>query len=70
LGVIVRQYKSWVTRQIIRAFGGPRRVWQRNYYEHIIRDATDFDRIRRYIDANPMNWDEDEEHPERHRVTE
>ncbi|HET6846752.1 MAG TPA: hypothetical protein VFH29_07945 [Anaerolineales bacterium] len=65
LGVIVRKYKSSVTRQVIRQFGGPRNVWQRNYYEHILRDEADWDRVRRYIEANPMNWDKDEENPER-----
>jgi len=64
LGAIIRQYKSSVTRQIIRALGGPRRVWQRNYYEHILRDEADWQRTQLYIDANPMNWDEDEENPQ------
>jgi len=38
-------------------------LWQRNYYEHIIRDQTDWSTIHRYIEANPMNWDHDEENP-------
>ena len=43
------------------AFHG--RLWQRNYYEHILRDEADWNRLHRYIDANPMNWDADEENP-------
>jgi len=31
-------------------------VWQRGYYEHIIRDADDLERIRRYIETNPIRW--------------
>ncbi|MDD5583374.1 MAG: hypothetical protein PHS99_09265 [Candidatus Marinimicrobia bacterium] len=35
-------------------------VWQRNYYEHIIRDTDDLSRIRNYIMDNPQNWNNDE----------
>jgi REP element-mobilizing transposase RayT len=62
---IVRTYKAAVTRAAGRLAGIPRPIWQRNYYEHIIRDETDHDRIRRYILANPMSWDNDEENPAR-----
>jgi REP element-mobilizing transposase RayT len=44
-----------------RPFRG--RLWQRNYYEHIIRDAASLDRIREYIAANPARWEEDRLHP-------
>lgn len=36
------------------------RLWQRNYYEHVIRDETDLNRIREYIINNPANWVKDE----------
>src|SRR5512144_884442 len=36
-------------------------VWQRNYYEHIIRDEASLDRIRQYIADNPAQWELDEE---------
>lgn len=42
------------------------RLWQRNYYEHVVRDEADLKRIREYIAENPARWAEDEEHPERH----
>jgi len=58
---IVRLFKSTVTKQInqIRQTPGIP-VWQRNYYEHIIRDTDDLSRIRHYIENNPKNWNNDE----------
>ena len=44
-----------------------RRVWQRNYYEHIIRDEAELARVRRYIDENPLQWELDKENPQRVR---
>ena len=38
-------------------------IWQRNYYEHIIRNENEHDRIHVYIESNPMNWVEDDEFP-------
>jgi REP element-mobilizing transposase RayT len=35
--------------------------WQRNYYEHIIRNQPDHERIANYIATNPVNWENDEE---------
>jgi len=37
--------------------------WQRNYYEHIIRDQKSLNRIRQYIISNPNNWETDENNP-------
>jgi REP element-mobilizing transposase RayT len=64
LGAIVRSYKSAVTRAINkgRATPGPT-VWQRNYYEHIIRDYPDLEQIRHYILNNALTWDKDPENP-------
>jgi REP element-mobilizing transposase RayT len=57
LGAVVRAYKSAVTRDINRLAGVEgRSVWQRNYHEHIIRDARDMDRLRAYIAHNPARW--------------
>ena len=39
-------------------------MWQRNYYEHIIRDQTELKNVREYIKANPLKWSQDEENPE------
>ncbi len=43
----------------------PGRLWQRGYYEHIIRDEPELDRIRRYIEGNPSQWETDAENPGR-----
>jgi len=37
--------------------------WQRNYYEHIVRDDDDLNRIRAYIRENPLNWGKDKNNP-------
>lgn len=62
LGRIVRAYKSAVTRMAYADGLLPHgtRLWQRNYYEHIIRDTAAHDRIARYIADNPANWAKDE----------
>jgi REP element-mobilizing transposase RayT len=44
-------------------------LWQRNYYEHIIRNETNLEKIRDYINANPMFWDFDGNHPDNFRAT-
>ena len=38
-------------------------VWQRNYYEHIIRDENELFAIRQYIHENPLKWEMDKENP-------
>ena len=62
LGKIVRAYKAVSTR-LIRQAGTPDFAWQRNYYEHIVRDEESLDRIRRYILDNPARWEFDRENP-------
>lgn len=58
LGQVVASFKSAVTRIAYHDGLLPRGtpVWQRNYYEHIIRDAARYDRIARYIAENPAKW--------------
>jgi putative transposase len=56
VGAIVRGYKGAVTSQINKLYGSERLIWQRNYYEHIVRNDADLNRIRRYIEANPARW--------------
>lgn len=62
LGSFVAGYKASVTREInaMRGTAGAP-VWQRNYYEHVIRDDADLDRVRRYIEQNPVRWAFDRE---------
>ena len=65
---IVRSFKSTVTRQIntIRNMPGAP-VWQRNYYEHVIRDEEELNGIREYILYNPLTWEKDVENPICHK---
>ncbi|WP_448592212.1 transposase [Thermoflexus hugenholtzii] len=64
LGAIVRSFKSITARRIndLRDTPGAP-VWQRNYYEHIIRNEEALARIRAYIQANPERWADDLENP-------
>jgi hypothetical protein len=64
LGEIVRTFKAATTRQI-RLAGLSEFGWQRNYYEHIIRDEDSLNRIREYIATNPLRWELDRENPQR-----
>jgi len=61
---IIRGFKSAVTKQInaIRNMPGIP-IWQRNYFEHIIRDEESLWKIREYIVNNPINWQQDEMYP-------
>lgn len=60
IGAIIGQYKSQVTKIINGLRGGPGcLVWQRGYYERVIRTSGELDRIREYILNNPYNWAED-----------
>lgn len=58
---IVRTYKAAVTRAIVREFDAVPRIWQRGYYEHVIRDDADHQRIHLYIESNIVNWASDQE---------
>ena len=64
LGAIIRSFKSAVTKRInaLRGTTGAP-VWQRNYYEHIIRDDRALNAIRRYIAENPLRWHLDRYNP-------
>jgi hypothetical protein len=39
------------------------KLWQRNYYEDIVRNDDEMNRIREYIQVNPLNWDSDSNNP-------
>lgn len=55
LPTIVRSFKSAVTRQIRKLSGRDSLcVWQRNYYEHVVRNEEELNRIREYILGNPV----------------
>ena len=61
LAEVIRQFKTFSARKVNQMRGTPgRSVWQRSYYDHIIRDEGDYLRIWNYIDTNPTKWGEDE----------
>ena len=60
LGAIVRGFKSSVTKKLRELSGNSDlKIWQRNYYEHIIRNEQSFNEIAEYIVNNPIKWAED-----------
>ncbi len=64
IGALIAGFKSAVTKRINAIRNTPSiSVWQRNYYEHIIRNETDYYRIAKYITDNPRCWREDSLHP-------
>jgi putative transposase len=71
LGDIVGWFKTMTTNEYIRGVkqhGWPPfrgKVWQRNYYEHVIRNPRALERIRAYIQNNPAQWALDRENPQR-----
>lgn len=57
LGAIIGQFKASVTRRARLAnIVGSERIWQRNYFEHIVRNEESMNEIRRYIEENPARW--------------
>lgn len=64
IGSVIRGFKIGVTKWM-RANTDIHHVWQRNYYEHVIRDETSVNRIREYIADNPASWADDPENPHR-----
>lgn len=66
---IVQWFKTMTTNEYIRnvkqnnwpPFNG--KLWQRNYYDHVMRNEDELNRIREYIINNPLKWTEDENNP-------
>jgi REP-associated tyrosine transposase len=71
VGAIVGAFKSLSTDEYIRGvkkLGWPRfarKLWQKNFYEHIIRDDDELNKIREYVRQNPLMWTCDRYNPER-----
>ena len=59
LGTIIGLYKSGVSKQI-HGIDPNLNVWQRSYYDHIIRNEHSYQEIWKYIDENPVKWNLDE----------
>ncbi|MEK7693310.1 MAG: hypothetical protein AAB349_03890 [Chloroflexota bacterium] len=54
-----------VTREVNAMLGRTGPLWQRNYYERVVRSEAELDAMRKYIDENPLRWALDSENPER-----
>ena len=75
LGDFIDWFKIFTTNKYIHgvktqnwpAFTG--RLWQRNYYEHLIRNENELTLIREYIQMNPIKWAFDKENPESIQTT-
>lgn len=64
LPLVIGYFKMNTAKQINFLRNTPGQpVWQRNYYEHIIRNDDDYRLIHQYIEGNPAMWPEDEELP-------
>jgi REP element-mobilizing transposase RayT len=64
LGLVIGTFKSAATKRVNETRhtrGTP--LWQRSFYEHVIRDEADLTRIRQYIVDNPTRWAQDPENP-------
>ena len=65
LSSLMAGFKSITTKKINILRDAPATpLWQRNYYEHIIRDRDAMDKIRQYIINNPVSWERDQLHPD------
>ena len=66
---LVQWFKTMTTNEYIRDVKNQqwppfnKKLWQRNYWEHIIRDEESLNRIRQYIIDNPLHWTIDSLHP-------
>ncbi len=53
LSGIIKKYKEWITKEIGKS------IWQRSYYDHVIRNESDYLRIWEYIEENVIKWELD-----------
>ncbi len=67
---VVHRFKTLTTTKYIKGVKENRwpcfdkKLWQRNYYEHVIRNEKELEETREYIQNNPMKWADDENHPD------
>ena len=72
MGRIVQGFKSETTHGYIQGVKQsgwkpfPGRLWQRNYYDRIVRGHREPNDIRAYIENNPRRWENDPENPDHH----
>jgi REP element-mobilizing transposase RayT len=64
LGALIAGFKSSVTKRVNKHRNLPGHpIWQRNYFDRIIRDEEELNAVRKYIQSNPSHWEKDEENP-------
>lgn len=65
LSAVIQNFKSTSTFAVNRKNGTPGTpLWQRNFYEHVVRDERSLDAIRHYIQINPLMWSLDPDNPD------
>ena len=65
MGDVARAFKSISAIRVNRLLTRSGSLWQRNYYERVIRNKRELDKIREYITTNPLKWALDRENPQR-----
>jgi hypothetical protein len=69
LGQILAFYKYQTTKSINVIYNSPgNKIWQRNYWEHVIRNENSLHKIREYIRNNPCDWATDDDNQERKQL--
>ncbi len=64
LGGLIGAFKTTAAKHVNRIRNTPNQpIWQRNYYERVIRNENELDRVREYIISNPARWAFDSENP-------
>jgi REP element-mobilizing transposase RayT len=68
LGNIIRYFKArtvsdWLKLIELNQLNALASIWQRNYYEHLIRNEAEYLKFINYVKANPLNWQRDSYHP-------
>lgn len=53
ISTVINQFKGFITKQIGCS------IWQKSFYDHIIRNTEDYQNIWQYIDNNPLKWQND-----------
>ncbi|MGC9092163.1 MAG: transposase [Bacteroidota bacterium] len=59
----IRAFKSFSSRRINQLRKTPSQIWQSSFYNHVIRDENELNRIREYITDNPLRWELDNKNP-------
>ena len=64
LGAVIRSFKAIVARKAHSELNWKEEIWQRNYFDRIIRDGQEWAETSRYILENPLKWEWDKENPQ------